>query len=85
VPGEVSSLSGTIRDISQSQGSAVFPVSLLSFWAPLQDEESHVTQYAERGWSQGCPDAGEESVMEWGAAGRLSKPGKVGPPPGDSR
>lgn len=37
----------------------------------LQDEESRVTQHAEHGRSEGCQDAGEEPVVEQGAAGRL--------------
>lgn len=48
---------------SESQGPAVCPDSLLSS-RPLKDEESHVTQHAERGWSKGCQDAGEGPVME---------------------
>lgn len=85
--GEVSSLSTFLVPIcdSQSQGPAVLPDSLLPSRPPLKDEESHVTQHAERGWSKGCQDAGEGPVIEQGAVGRLNKTGKVELPPGDSR
>ncbi|XP_049982277.1 kinesin light chain 3 isoform X3 [Alexandromys fortis] len=69
--------------VCESQGPAVLLDSLFSSH-PLKDEESHVTQHAERGWSKGCQDAGEGPVMEQGAAGRLNKTEKVGLPPGDS-
>lgn len=76
---ECSSLSGIFRNLPWHQSD-----SRLSFWTPPQDEESSVTQRAEHRRPEGCQAAGEEPVMEQGAAGRL-RPGKVGPPPGDSR
>lgn len=46
----------------------------------LQNEESHVTQYAERGWSKGCRDPGEGGTrVKAGVGGHAGRPrGKAG-------